>query len=324
MDPDGRHPRAGAAASSCRSRRPGSCPERPSGVLDMTIATLEAGRAERGPGRASARTMHAAHGRPVPRSAAASPAPGCARRSRRIGEMVPLELTEVPTGTPSSTGRSRRSGTSATPGSPIAHGERVIDFQARTSTSSNYSAPVRRRLSLDELRPHLHTLPDHPTWVPYRTSYYAESWGFCLSQEALDRLPDGRVRGGHRRHARGRQPHLRRVRAPGRDRRGDPDLEPRLPPLARQRQPLRRRRRRVPRPGRWPRPTAATRTASCSPPARSARSPGWRATRTLLDRIRAGLVLACVGDPGPVVYKRSRRGDAEIDRAAAPRALGAA
>ena len=37
----------------------------------------------------------------------------------------------------------------------------------------------------------------------------------------------------------------------------------------------------------------------------------------LLDRIRAGLVLACVGDDGPVVYKRSRRGDAEVDRAAA-------
>ena len=55
----------------------------------------------------------------------------------------------------------------------------------------NYSAPVNARMSLKELRPHLHVLPEHPDWIPYRTSYYAESWGFCLSQRQLESLSDG-------------------------------------------------------------------------------------------------------------------------------------
>ena len=46
-------------------------------------------------------------------------------------------------------------------------------------------------MSLKELRPHLHVLPEHPDWIPYRTSYYAESWGFCLSQRQLESLSDG-------------------------------------------------------------------------------------------------------------------------------------
>jgi aminopeptidase-like protein len=55
----------------------------------------------------------------------------------------------------------------------------------------SYSVPVRARLSLEELRPRLHTLPDRPDWIPYRTSYYQEDWGFCLSQRRLDALPEG-------------------------------------------------------------------------------------------------------------------------------------
>ena len=94
-----------------------------------------------------------------------------------------------------------------------AGGERVIDFRARTSTSSATASRCARRLSLAELRPHLHTLPDHPTGCPYRTSYYDEDWGFCLSQDQLDALPEGEYEVVHRRHARARQPDLRRVRA---------------------------------------------------------------------------------------------------------------
>jgi aminopeptidase-like protein len=55
----------------------------------------------------------------------------------------------------------------------------------------NYSVPVRATLSLDELRPHLHSLPDRPKMIPYRTSYYAETWGFCLAHEALEALTPG-------------------------------------------------------------------------------------------------------------------------------------
>ena len=72
-----------------------------------------------------------------------------------------------------------------------ARGERVIDFQQSNLHVVSYSTPIHRQMSLQELRPHLHTMPLHPDWIPYRTSYYRESWGFCLSQRQLDALEDG-------------------------------------------------------------------------------------------------------------------------------------
>src|SRR4029077_8756833 len=73
-----------------------------------------------------------------------------------------------------------------------ATGRRVIDFRASNLHLVSYSAPVRKRMTLAELRPHLHTLPERPDWIPYRTSYYDETWGFCLSQRALDALPQSK------------------------------------------------------------------------------------------------------------------------------------
>src|SRR5204863_2871759 len=66
-----------------------------------------------------------------------------------------------------------------------ARGEKVIDFHDSNLHVVNYSLPVRRRIALDELKGHLFSLPDHPDWIPYRTSYYSESWGFCLSHNQL-------------------------------------------------------------------------------------------------------------------------------------------
>lgn len=70
-------------------------------------------------------------------------------------------------------------------------GRRLIDFRRSNLHVVNYSVPVRRRMTLTELRPHLHTLPEHPDLVPYRTSYYDETWGFCLTQRQLDALSHG-------------------------------------------------------------------------------------------------------------------------------------
>jgi aminopeptidase-like protein len=72
-----------------------------------------------------------------------------------------------------------------------ASGKRVVDFRALNLHVLNYSVPVRKKLSLSELRPHLFTLPDQPDLVPYRTSYWNETWGFCLSQRQLDAMPEG-------------------------------------------------------------------------------------------------------------------------------------
>lgn len=70
-------------------------------------------------------------------------------------------------------------------------GEKVADFQKSNLHVLNYSVPVKKVLSLKELKEHLFTLPDHPDWVPYKTSYYKENWGFCLSHNQFMELRDG-------------------------------------------------------------------------------------------------------------------------------------
>ena len=70
-------------------------------------------------------------------------------------------------------------------------GERVVDFRRSNLHVVSYSEPVRARMSLDELRERLHTLPDQPDLVPYRTSYYHRTWGFCLSHRQLLELAPG-------------------------------------------------------------------------------------------------------------------------------------
>jgi aminopeptidase-like protein len=67
-------------------------------------------------------------------------------------------------------------------------GVRVVDFKQSNLHVVSYSVPIRARMPLRELREHLFTLPDHPEWIPYRTSYYKESWGFCLSHRQYQEL----------------------------------------------------------------------------------------------------------------------------------------
>ena len=70
-------------------------------------------------------------------------------------------------------------------------GQKIVDFQNCNLHVLNYSTPVNQKLSFTELKSHLFTLPEHPDWIPYRTSYYKENWGFCLSHKQLATLPDG-------------------------------------------------------------------------------------------------------------------------------------
>ena len=72
-----------------------------------------------------------------------------------------------------------------------AGGERVIDFRAHNLHVLNYSAPVRRTMPLAELKEHLFTLPEKPDLIPYRTSYYQQRWGFCLSHHQFESLEEG-------------------------------------------------------------------------------------------------------------------------------------
>ncbi len=70
-------------------------------------------------------------------------------------------------------------------------GERLIDFRAHNLHLLNYSKPVRRTMPLAELEQHLFSLPDQPDLIPYRTSYYQERWGFCLPHRQLESLEEG-------------------------------------------------------------------------------------------------------------------------------------
>ncbi|HEX6225917.1 MAG TPA: DUF4910 domain-containing protein [Chryseolinea sp.] len=60
-------------------------------------------------------------------------------------------------------------------------GEKILDFANCNLHVLNYSTPVHKKVGLNELKQHLFYLQDQPDWIPYRTSYYKEDWGFCMS-----------------------------------------------------------------------------------------------------------------------------------------------
>lgn len=72
-----------------------------------------------------------------------------------------------------------------------ASGDRVVDFKQHNLHVMSYSQPVNRMMSLHELQPYLHSIPEQPDWIPYKTSYYQANWGFCLSHNQRQTLKPG-------------------------------------------------------------------------------------------------------------------------------------
>jgi aminopeptidase-like protein len=107
---------------------------------------------------------------------------------------IPLEVHEVPSGTPVLDWTVPPEWNIR--GAYMAHqdGSRIVDFAANNLHVVQYSRPIDALMPLTELRPHLHTLPDRPDWIPHRASYYAENWGFCLTHRQLSSLADGLYR----------------------------------------------------------------------------------------------------------------------------------
>src|SRR5215831_19621695 len=102
-----------------------------------------------------------------------------------LRQHIPLEIHEVPTGTAVFDWTIPKEWNIRDAYILDSRGQKVIDFQKSNLHVVNYSVPVDTKMPLAQLKKHLFTLPDHPEWVPYRTTYYNESWGFCLSHKDL-------------------------------------------------------------------------------------------------------------------------------------------
>jgi aminopeptidase-like protein len=103
---------------------------------------------------------------------------------------IPLEIVEVPTGTKVFDWTVPQEWNIRDAYVKNANGEKIIDFKKSNLHVLNYSSPVNKRVSLAELKEHLYTISEHPDWIPYRTSYYRENWGFCMSHNQLLSLRD--------------------------------------------------------------------------------------------------------------------------------------
>lgn len=108
-----------------------------------------------------------------------------------IREICPLNTIEIPSGTQVFDWTVPKEWVvrEAYVNSP--NGERIVDVRDNTLHLMNYSVPFRGKISLTELSEHLYSLPDLPEAIPYVTSYYAPSWGFCMQQQLRDQLEEG-------------------------------------------------------------------------------------------------------------------------------------
>jgi aminopeptidase-like protein len=234
-----------------------------------------------------------------------------------LREYLPdLQVREVPTGTPVLDWEVPLEWNIQDAWIKNSRGERVVDFREHNLHVLGYSVPVAGWFSLAELRPHLYSLPEQPTLIPYRTAYYAHTWGFCLTHQQLLALEEDQY-----------EVCIDSRLAPGSLTYGELLLPGELP-------------EEVLISCHTCHPSLANDNLSAlavatflaqhlaqAPRRYSYRfvfAPGtigaiaWLALHPqVVARIRHGLVLSLLGDAGPFTYKKSRRGTAEVDRAVA-------
>jgi aminopeptidase-like protein len=231
-----------------------------------------------------------------------------------IQQRVRLQISEVPTGTEVFDWTIPKEWNIKAAFIKDMQGRRILDFSRCNLGVLNYSAPIHETMPLTELRQHLFTIPEHPDWIPYRTAYYEENWGFCLSHNQLRALAEGEY-----------ELYIDSTLAEGHMTYGECYLPGRCtdevlischichPSLANDN-------------------LSGLSVATALAEFLSGRDlrysyrflfiPGtigaitWLSrNRDKLNHIRHGLVLTGIGDDNSFHYKRSRRGDAEIDKA---------
>jgi aminopeptidase-like protein len=227
---------------------------------------------------------------------------------------IPLKVHEVPTGSEVFDWTVPKEWNIKDAYVKNSNGERIIDFGESNLHVVNYSIPIQTKVSLAELKEHLFTLPDHPDWIPYRTSYYKENWGFCLSYKQFLELKDEKyevcieasLEEGHLTYGeyylQGKSSdevliscHICHPSLCNDNLSGAAlatFLAKHLSPLS-----LRYSYRFLFIPG-----TIGSITWLCL-------------NESQVSKIKHGLVVACVGDSGHSTYKKSRRGNVEIDKA---------
>jgi len=230
-----------------------------------------------------------------------------------LSKYIPLEIHEIPSGTKVFDWTVPKEWNIRDAYIKNSKGEKIIDFKNSNLHILNYSVPIKDKMNFDTLKKHLHTLPEHPNWIPYRTTYYDETWGFCLShnqflelqEEEYEVLIDSSLEDGYLTYGEYYLPgeteneiliscHICHPSLCNDNLSGmvlTTFLAKYLSSVS-----LRYSYRFIFIPG-----TIGSIT--------------WLSKNELsLSKIKHGLVVACVGDSGPFTYKKSRRGDAEIDR----------
>ena len=105
-----------------------------------------------------------------------------------LQEYIPIKINEVATGTDVFDWTIPKEWNISDAYIKDSNGEKIVDFQESNLHVVNYSVPVNKTLTYEELKKHIHTLPDHPQWIPYRTSYYNETWGFCMQHTKFESM----------------------------------------------------------------------------------------------------------------------------------------
>lgn len=239
---------------------------------------------------------------------------GVRQTLRIIGEQIPLLIHEVPTGTQVFDWTVPKEWNIRDAWVKGLDGETIIDFKKSNLHVVSYSVPVRKKVSLEELKQHLFTSPEHPDWIPYRTSYYQENWGFCLShrqflelqEEEYEVLIDSSLADGFLTYGECYLPGETSDEVLIACHSCHPSLcNDSLSGVA-----------------------LAVVLAKCLgqlslkysyrflfAPATIGAITWLCLNEPQVSRVKHGLVAVCVGDPGTMTYKKSRQGDAEIDRA---------
>lgn len=228
---------------------------------------------------------------------------------------IDLQVHEVPTGTKVFDWEIPREWSIRSAYIEDSQGRRVVDYDDHNLHIVGYSTPVDQTMSLEKLKPHLHSMADKPDWIPYRTSYYHEDWGFCLSHNALEALEDGQYKVVIDSTLEAGSLTYGELLLPGADDREIVFFAHTCHPslcndnlsgislavhLAKE----------------LARIDTRFSYRFIFAPA-TIGSITWLAmNQENLERISGGLILSVIGDNGPLVYKQSRRGNSDMDRAA--------